>query len=281
MGDIGRRRSDRVEVKIPVEVGGLSADGQEFWELTYTQRVSRHGAAVLLRETLAPEQDITIRKLDTRNEAEFRIIGLLGKFEDMYLYGVALENPEQNFWDIEFPPLTEAEKAASRVLLECAKCRSLEVAHLDEIETDVFRAVSYLARPCKRCSSSTIWKAATNAPPPKPAPFALEPPQAAPEEKVDQRKHPRLRVRLSAAIRRIGAAQEMVQTVDVSRGGLCFECDVSFELGERIEVATHYTPGEPAIFIPARIVYCRAMSGKRGYRYGVEYLAESRGELVR
>jgi hypothetical protein len=283
------RRSDRVDLVVNIEIEGFEADGQPFWERTRTLRISKHGASICVSRKLAPNDELALTNLDNNRKADVRVVGKIGELMGEFIYGLAFIRPEEGVWDIEFPPLTEAQNAASRILLECSACRSREVLHLDEIETEVFQAERALHRYCKKCSDSTVWKDA-NQSPAKAEPVTqvferprqVAPPPPPPETK-EKRSHPRIKVRMTICVRKAGQNDDIAEASDVSRGGLCFDSACKYERGERLEIATHYDPNAPAIFIPARIAHVRERkdSGKTLYRYGACYLDAKQAQFIR
>src|SRR3970040_2602560 len=108
----GIRRRDRVTLAGAVEVLGTEAGGGDFFDVTETQRISRHGGELVVRRKLAPDQELTLRNLENHREAEIRVIGQIGTSERGEVYGVAFTHDDANLWDIEFPPLSESEDAA-------------------------------------------------------------------------------------------------------------------------------------------------------------------------
>jgi hypothetical protein len=88
---------------------------------------------------------------------------------------------------------------------------------------------------------------------------------------VNTRLHLRIRVTFSACVRHPGQADEIVECENISKGGLCFHSRVQYSLDSYLDVAAPYSPGEPALFVPARIKRVEALSGGKVFRYGVEY----------
>lgn len=129
-----------------------------FHENTRTFVVSRHGVAVLIHDRLAPGEQVSIRCPSTGKEALARVVGLVSSEGDDYVYGLAWMDPSVNLWNIHFPPMTEAERVAGRVLIECGSCGRREVAHLNELEMQVLQGNSTLPRHCEQCQQQTIWK---------------------------------------------------------------------------------------------------------------------------
>ena len=54
MEDQLSRRSDRVEVRLPIVISGEDAGGASFIEYTYTLLISHHGAKIFSRRDLPP-----------------------------------------------------------------------------------------------------------------------------------------------------------------------------------------------------------------------------------
>ena len=53
---------------------------------------------------MVAEQELTLRVLETGQEAEVRVVGEIGKEGEMYTYGLAFLNEALDFWRMEFPP---------------------------------------------------------------------------------------------------------------------------------------------------------------------------------
>lgn len=271
MEEIKARRSDRISLELPITVAGTDALGSVFVMEGKTILVSRQGAKILLARKLAPHQEISIRCILTRREADARVVGQIGKNEESYYYGVAFLNPEVNIWKIEFPPLGEGDDAVGRVVLECGGCHIRELTYLDESELEVLEENQSLARHCKRCTDYTVWKKSSveggvvEAPThPLPVP--------APARTADLRRERRRDVRVPVCVRREGADEEIVRSRNASRGGLCFESTRQYSKGARIEVAIPYTPGGGNIFLAGNVVRVQNDPGSGLTLYGVSYI---------
>ena len=175
-----RRRSGRIPKQVAILLIGSDVEGRMFSERTKTVVLSRHGAGIISEYKLSAEQELVIRLVDSDREAEVRVVGQIGSAGDTYIYGVAFLQPDINFWGMEFPPLSEEEKRASRMLLECSKCHTREAAEQSDLESDVYAINQSIMRPCKRCGSSTLWKQpsgeASEEEPDESAPVALRRP---------------------------------------------------------------------------------------------------------
>jgi PilZ domain len=291
-------------------------EGRVFSERTHTVVLSRHGAGIISEYRLSPEQELIIRLAETDKEAEIRLVGQLAAQDGKYIYGVAFLDPNLDFWGIEFPPPTDLEKEAGRKILECSSCQTREKVDQLDVESDVFTINQSVIRYCRRCGSSTIWRAAsgsiespsdlvedhTERQPPSPslvatpieqppgasATVTLEPvspiadsPSAGPAttatvRRENRRKHVRTKVSFKACVRSQGSLEEIVTCEDISRGGLRFKGKQRYSEGQTIEIAAPYDAGGQNIFVPARIAFVMELPNERLFRCGVAYLSESR-----
>jgi hypothetical protein len=177
-----RRRSSRIPKQLAIFLIGSDIEGRIFSEQTKTVVLSRHGAGILSEYKLSAEQEVIIRSVDSGKEVEVRVVGQIGAVGDNYIYGVAFLDPELNFWGLEFAELTEAERQANLVLLECSNCKAREMVDHSDLESDVFAVNRSMVRYCKRCGSSTLWKEPSGdlAPAPAPSVTEVDPPYALP-----------------------------------------------------------------------------------------------------
>jgi len=93
--------------------------------------------------------------------------------------------------------------------------------------------------------------------------------------RANRRKHPRVKVDYSACIRHPERGDDIVQCEDMSKGGLRFKSRQRYYAQTLIEVAVPYESGQPAIFVPAQIVFAEELPEQRLYRCGVQYLTRS------
>jgi len=92
------------------------------------------------------------------------------------------------------------------------------------------------------------------------------------ESHVNRRKHARVKVSYSACIRHADRDDDVVTCEDMSRGGLRFKSHRRYYDRTLIEVAVPYNSGQPAIFVPAQIVFIQELPEQELFRYGVAYL---------
>src|SRR5579859_246852 len=354
----GVRRSGRIPREIPILLLGTNTSGRVFSEETRTLVLSRHGAGILSRNKLAPDEVLTLRTLDTGREAEIRLVGNLGEGPGgANVYGVAFCDPALDFWQMEFPP-PEPLLPAGVTNLECSFCGSRTAVEQSEVEADVFLVSQSVFRYCDSCGQTTPWKLAAGDPPPPKPKISSTPPipepsagaplsvfeggsssavlapvpafvpahaSAAPVErsaysgsnlndfvsgsffpeqpvvsaagspaataiqtppsrsksvpppafsgggKPNRRRHVRTRVRFTACVRLNHSNEEIVECDNVSKGGLCFRSRKQYAEGAAIEVAVPYSPGQPAIFVPAQIRRVEELPALGLFRYGVAY----------
>ncbi len=131
----GVRQSDRINFTMVLEAVWSDAEGKDFTVQTHTVLVSRNGAVLLLKAALAPGQELLLRRIDRSRQvraARAHVVAEIDKESDGILYAVALEDSAVNLWDIEFPPLEQAQEALARLLMECSFCQRREVAYLSD-----------------------------------------------------------------------------------------------------------------------------------------------------
>ncbi len=278
-----KRRSDRVSLNVRFDVFGLDVFGKDFRETAITERVSRHGASIVLARALAPEQVVTLRRRSPSFEAEARIIGQVGICPTGHIYGIALLRAV-DFWGIRFAPLTPAEDSLVRLVLCCCSCSLQEVVDVSEVEISVLQANDRLVRPCVSCRQSTPWSHGSSSRPPlfagtgNPAGRLLATAQpvaeSVPGTYARQRKYGRVKVSLLTCIQQPGA-EELVRAVDISRGGVRFQSSREYMRNAWIQVAVPFAPAGANIFIPGRIIWGAVFSGDTAAHYGVKYVVPS------
>jgi hypothetical protein len=261
------RRSDRVSVELPIQMFGSDATGRVFFEEGRATVVNRDGAKIEVARKLAPQQELTIKCLETGREAEVRVVGQIEAGPQGYTYGISLIDPETNPWGIEFPPIAESEDAIGRAVLECLACHTREVTYLDDFELEVLEANQSLSRHCKRCSDASVWKKSFAEVAPEPEPADSKPPP----EPREKRREPRRPLRVNACVRSTEFGDDIVLTRNISHGGLCFESTKGYSEGWKIEAAVPYSKGGGNIFLAGRIAWKQSLPGEQMV-YGVAYI---------
>ena len=94
------RSSARIPKEIPILLIGSDLDGRMFSERATTVLLSLHGAGVLSRDKLSPEQELILRWPDKNKETDIRIVGQIGEQSGRHTCGVAFFDFNLNFWEI-------------------------------------------------------------------------------------------------------------------------------------------------------------------------------------
>lgn len=282
------RRSSRIPKEIPILLVGSDMEGKVFSEHAKTVLLSRHGAGIVSEYKLSAEQELILRSLEANSEAEVRVVGQLGAVGNSYTYGVAFLNQNIDFWGIEFPPVSQSEKDANRVVLQCASCKAREMVEQSDLESDVYLVNEGIVRFCKSCGSSTFWKRADETSENEAAPPQIDEaqdfPESPPEESINspadlkptlvaenRRKHVRTKVNFKGCIRSFAHGDDIVACEDISRAGLRFRSRKHYSVKTDIEVAAPYSPGSLNIFVRGQIVHVEEVPGEKYFRCGVAY----------
>lgn len=277
------RRSDRVLIRIPLEAIGTDSSGERFCAKATTHFVNRHGGSIVVQKTLAPGQQIVIRRPDGL-QAEIRVVGQLGIGPAGQFYGISFLDSKTEIWGICFPSSSD-EEAVAKVFLQCEVCGSREVIELDLIQLEVFQANDSLSHLCQKCAAVTRWtETVVDAPPPRAhriedVEFARAesskptvPPAPQPRS-AERRRNSRLKMRMTACIPPpdgIGV-DDIVQVLDVSKTGTRLRSKQRYRVGQWIQIAVPYTPDAANIFTQGRIVWHSKSAG--GWNnYGLKYV---------
>jgi hypothetical protein len=272
-----KRRSDRIAMSIPIRVTGRDEWGQDFVSDSRTVTLSRHGATIILKQSLKPDQDLKIMLVKRSKGANFRVVGRIGGESDGFVYGVAQIDSDVDIWGIGFPPTSDTKRVVGRLLMECGQCKYQEIAYMNELEVQVFQANQELTRPCEKCRKATLWRGARSeaagpAVPTADPGTALGGANGPQPSTVGRRRNTRVNTRLLACVRQLGFSDEVVMTENMSRGGLCFRSSKAYVSGSPIEVAVPFAAGGANIFVPARIAHVIHKESDKIYRIGVAYM---------
>jgi hypothetical protein len=270
-----KRRSERVLLRIPIEVTGTDAEGKPFREKTFTLVINRHGARIALKAAVQPEARITITNRQMARSSPFRVVGRTSKsLGEGPEWGVECLEPGVNFWGISFPEKVTAPAPQEVVdaLLECVACGSRELAQLtlEEYRTVITRGL--VRRECPECGEVTEWKLGFAEAEPEEA-IPAQPSAAATSSPVEagaeRRRARRLTVKLPVRIRLQDGSEEVARTENLSKTGVCFSAALQIRPQDRILLTVGYTPGGPEEEIPARVVWRREIEGGGKALYGV------------
>lgn len=271
-----RRSTGRINWSVPVRIAGKNAAGHDFAETAQAEILSREGGLVVCAVTLSAGEPVVLERPGKRAEA--RVVGLCGMRDGKYAYGVQFTNTSgTDFWGVEFPAQA-AQAGVGRTVLQCSQCSSQVTVDLSEIELMIFESTQALSHGCSRCLRETLWHAPLVLSEPGlvtgSAAYDLAPPPAAPKRTQNQRRYPRLAVRnTKACLKRAGAKDDVVEVLDLSRGGIRFRSFVDYQIDARFEVAVPYTEGGANIFTQARLVRVQYRPTTRTQgEFALEYL---------
>ena len=103
---LGRRRSQRVSLSMPVVVWEPDSESKEPIEKTRTLSVSRHGGLMTLSANVACGQSLMVTNAYSRVSMECRVVYVVPSKQerpDSRQVGFEFLEPETNFWNISFP----------------------------------------------------------------------------------------------------------------------------------------------------------------------------------
>lgn len=273
-----KRRTERVLLRIPIEVKRATPDGTPFNEKTFTLVLNRDGARISLRSTLKPNDRLTITNLQTNLSCPFRVVeratDTLG--DGLPEWGVECLEPDVNFWGINFPKKVMAQAAPELVdaLLECSRCQGRELSQLSLDQYRQLISQSALDRNCVKCGAETQWVFGFVEGEPEQEEDAAEPAPRSTEavpvaSGIERRIAKRITVKLPVRIRLEGGREEVARTENLSKTGVCFASDLDMKAGDLIQVTVGYSSGGHEAEIPARIVWRKPVEGTSRALYGV------------
>jgi len=266
------RRSERVFMNLRVRISATVNRGEVLLGEGQTIDVSHDGAAIMVDGELRVGQTVKIRRVGVNKEAVARVVGNYREHgSNSRIFGIALEDSKVNLWDIVFPTTAELEKAVLRALLRCVACGRLEVAYLNEFESDLFLNHHSVARLCGQCGGWTTWIRPYGQVPVNPDGAAES---AVPDSATQSnRSHERLRTETVGCIRNSALANDVVLVSDLGRGGLSFFSTNVYPEGACLEMAIPYSSKAPNVFSLVRIVDARKGKESNLTEYRAAYLA--------
>ena len=264
---VGKRRSDRVAMALPIQVKGTDLNGANFEEFTKTVVIGLNGAMFSLKRILAANQKIEILNVRQGGRVPFRVVGQVSSPDSPGIFwGAECVGLSPSFWGIYFPPVQEAQEAAARMLLRCTECKSQAVSYLSDLETEVFDLTQRIVHFCEPCQRWTEWQRA-----PVEAEESVSP-AAAPAAGSDLRKHRRLPIQMTACLQAREAEAEVVKTVNISTGGLSVLSRKGYPKGSLLKVAFPYHKGGSNIFVLAQVARVSETDEPDLQYYGIEYV---------
>jgi hypothetical protein len=98
------RRSQRIELNVPLVVYRAPGDGPQFWENTQTLVVSAHGALLGLTQLVTPRQRIHLQNQNNGEHLECRVVSVKKALIGPPRVAIEFTRPAPSFWRLAFPP---------------------------------------------------------------------------------------------------------------------------------------------------------------------------------
>jgi hypothetical protein len=98
------RRSQRIQLIVPVVVYRASGEGPQFYENTQTLVVNAHGALMALTEMVAPRQRLLVQNPNSGEHLECRVVSVKKELIGPPKVAVEFTRPAPRFWHTAFPP---------------------------------------------------------------------------------------------------------------------------------------------------------------------------------
>lgn len=99
-----RRRSQRVLLRIPIQVTFPGPDKQPVVEKTNTVLVNAHGGLVYMQAKIVLGMQVTLQNPETREEVVCRVAYVNPAPEGKFEVGLEFLKAAPNFWRVAFPP---------------------------------------------------------------------------------------------------------------------------------------------------------------------------------
>jgi hypothetical protein len=99
-----KRRSQRIELNVPVVVYRPRGEGPQFYENTQTLVISAYGALVTLTDLVTPKQKLQVQNPDSGEHLECRVVTVKKELIGPPTVAVEFTRPAPSFWRIAFPP---------------------------------------------------------------------------------------------------------------------------------------------------------------------------------
>jgi len=100
---LGRRRSQRVALSMPVVVWEPESDRKDPIEKTRTLSVSQHGGLMTMSVAVRCGQSLMVTNAYSRVSQECRVVYVVPDKQEVRQVGFEFLDPVANFWNISFP----------------------------------------------------------------------------------------------------------------------------------------------------------------------------------
>ncbi len=99
-----KRRSQRIELTVPVVVHRPPKQGQQFSERAQTLVVNAHGALMALAEKVKPKQMLLMQNIESGEQKECHVVYVEKELIGPTKVAVEFTRPAPSFWRIAYPP---------------------------------------------------------------------------------------------------------------------------------------------------------------------------------
>ncbi len=263
-----KRRSDRVEMAIPIRVRGMSKQTKFFDEDTETRLISNHGLMTRLRSLVDLETEIHVTSLKNNRAGNFRVTWVQTRGRDgFHDVGLELVDSDGDLWEVHFPAAEPGEdEVTAQAWLECQRCRQKLLMTVPEAEYEYLSDGFLIAKPCERCKATTPWEFSAESEAGSaaeaeevirwhPTAPAFEDTKKGVREDLRNRGRAPLKMQIKVMRHKYGTQLEDVcETLNISRNGAYFLTSQNYDVGERVKVILPYKEGDVVIPVPARVV---------------------------
>jgi hypothetical protein len=265
------------EIKLAVRVRGMSHEHRFFDELASTTRLTEEFIVIRLRDLVDPDSELHITNMRTQIGGTYRVAWINTRSDEgLHAVGLELLDPEGDIWEPgSILAGAECFDGAPVALLECQRCHQRVSASLPEAEAESLGEGFTIARHCELCRATTAWAFSVEAPPeiaqPEPE---VELASSTGKRQIlkEQRLKGRapLRMPIKTIRHRYGAMVfDVAETINVSRTGVYFATDQSYEVGGEVKIIMPYHPNGVAIPVAARVVRQDEHKGTTGKRVAI------------
>jgi hypothetical protein len=265
-----KRRSQRLMLRIPIEVSGIDAAGAAFKEKTYTLAVNSHGARFVLLAPVLLQARLAITNLTNMKTRQFSVVDHVeNPSSGMPEWGVEGVELDPSFWGINFPDEMPrgTPPEVMDVVQECSRCHSRRAVQMTPEQYNNVSAQSVLTRECPNCGMNTEWTLrvtrSENGGVTGPRPAVISPPTAS---RATRRRSNRVSLKLPVRVR----LEDVGETENISKTGVCFSSKLEIRIGDRVRLTVGYSPGANEKEVSARVVWKRRVEGEGRALYGAE-----------
>jgi len=98
-----RRRTVRVNLRVPLRVHGRSINGERFTVLTHSHTMSLHGGSIELELAVELGETLQLENGRTQEVADGKIMTIRRSRDGKTYVGIEFISQEINFWHMSFP----------------------------------------------------------------------------------------------------------------------------------------------------------------------------------